>query len=867
MGPLFWRAFFLEFMEEFIEIKGARANNLKNVDLKIPLGKLVCFKGVSGSGKTSLAFETLYNESKRRFLNSLPTKLQFFSERPAPADVDLIYPVLPVFGLPQNNPIVGTRSNIIDTMGITEQLQKISYLYGKLKCSVHKKEFIEVSAIENELSGYEAKTICHFFVKREVFIERLRDTPFPTRSIKSVRSKSINDFNEADELWELTRLRVGQNEKIHNFIQKYKDVVREVYLYSEASKKIIKLPLSVKNICPESGCDEEAQSFTIDRLSPLNSLGACENCQGFGEVLEYDINKMLDKDKSIEEGGIKFFEFKKLNSARDILKKELKGKYSFKKSIRELGKDFEKDFVDGIGKYKGVFHYQKLLEKKRYKTNIRVYIRKMQTPYKCESCNASRLGLLANQTNILNTDTSLSKLVTLSVGELNDYFKENFQSIKLKELSKIKKVLKCAVDIGLGHLSLTRKVKTVSAGEYQRLLLLKFLAFEGTNSLFVLDEPSLGLGLNEQKAVYKGLQDLISQGNSIVTIEHSSYFQSVADHIVEFGPASGQKGGTIVYEGPYKKDKKTKTSKLKTTEPGATVDIIAPEVYGQKFSDLSFFSKTLTLIYGPSGSGKTATLFNTLANELNYKLNGEYLDPVKGKFKKINGLENFKDVIVVNANLNRYSSRSTVGSITELNTPFKKSFTKLPISKSLDLKDGHFSKNSQLGQCPDCDGKGLKIIEMQFLEDLLLKCEDCNGTGLKKKYSTINNGVYTVSEGYDLPIVEAFSQIQLTPKFQRIVRGMEQLNLDYLSLGREVNTLSGGEKQRLYLLSKTLKKLSDTLIIIENISFDLSEADLANVIRYLEQLNLAGNTILLLDQNEQLKKIIPNQVKYLKLQK
>lgn len=861
-------------MEKFIDIKGARVNNLKDVSLKIPINKLTCFFGPSGSGKTSIAFHTLFSESKRRFLNSFPNYLKFFSERPAPVDVDEIMPVLPVFGLPQNNPVVGARSNVSDTMHLTDIFQSLFYYHGQQRCRVHGKDFQEYKisdALSDSISEFEDDKIVYVLLERDSFIDFFKDSPFPSRSLKSRRSKKISDFDKDHEFWEVARFKKGKANNIDEKLKPYIEKDLTLILLNEEKKKILDFKFK-KNThkCPEDGCAERAiEGKSMLHFSPYNPLGACGNCGGFGENLEYDEDKLWDVNKSVKEDGVLLLNYKRFGTQKDKLIKVMKKlKISTDKPIGELPKSFFELLYLGEGDFLGFDHYFSYLDRKRYKMNVRIFVRNIQKSVPCSVCEGTRLGSHSKQFFLSSDSVSLFDLTKMDITSLENYF--SILKLKSKEaktaVKKIKDILESATGIGLGHLSTLRKSKTVSAGEYQRLLLLKYLSYEGVGSLFVFDEPSLGLSLKEKKSLLKGFEKLINQQNTVVIIDHGEFFQDSADFLVEMGPGSGKKGGHIEYMGEGSKYKRKVIehglSPLKHNSKREWLELKGTKIYGKSYQDIKLPLDEITWVRGPSGCGKTSVLINTLANYLTYRKEGSYLNIEKGKFEKLKCDVEFDDVIIVDANLNRYTSRSSVGSMTDFFPVVRKHFAKTSMAKALGLKDGHFSYHSELGQCPKCAGRGVIVVEMQFLEDIVLTCEDCGGKRLKPIYAEVSDGERTVHEAFSLPMSEVIPHLKLTPKYQRIYEYIKILNLDYLALNRGINSLSGGEKQRIYLLNKLQKDISNSILFFENISFGLSAIELAKVGEFLQNLSAKNNTIIIIDQDEFFKNVASNTLNF-----
>lgn len=287
----------------------------------------------------------------------------------------------------------------------------------------------------------------------------------------------------------------------------------------------------------------------------------------------------------------------------------------------------------------------------------------------------------------------------------------------------------------------------------------------------------------------------------------------------------------------------------KTGEASGFIEVKGPAIFGKAYPNFKIPLKTMTWVTGESGTGKTANIIKIMANMLYREIHGEFLEDEKFYVGSVKANMKFKDVIVVSSDLNRFTSRSSVGTVTELASTVRKHFLKLPVAKSMNLKEGHFSPNSQLGMCPRCEGAGHITIEMQYLEDIVLECEECKGLRIKPLYANISDGQMTVAQAYNLPLGQVLERIDLTPKFRRVWEYLKILNLDYLSLDRSLNSLSGGEKQRIYLLSKLLKNIDDSLLIFENISFGLSERDLKQLGTFLRELIHFNNTVVVIDSS------------------
>jgi excinuclease ABC subunit A len=846
----------------FIEIRGAKVHNLKNIDLNIPLRKLVCFAGPSGSGKTSLAFHTLLTESKRRFINSFPNSMKFFTERPAAVDVDSIFPVLPVFGLPQINPVMGSRTVVADIMRLTDSLQNLFFSFAQELCPVHEVP-LEVRSVAAQLKGQLPKSsedgVFHILLTPNEYQRVLGEDFLPARSFSHKR-KSIEAFHQEDDLWEVLRFKATNLEALE---QKWKELKLDRYslnyqLFGKSLKKPLSLHFHFKRVCPH--CDFESRPApTVSAFSPYSALGACPQCNGYGANLVYDEKKVMDRDLTIQEGGLRLLNYAPFHDAYESLLKVLKKrKIATDVPLKKMPKDFFELLEEGQGHYPGYRELKRYLESKKYKPSVRIYIRQLQREEPCRICHSSRLNEAIHhyKINIDGKNWALQEIMALTVEEGLELFSKQHKSSaahEVKIFQDIKEKLKLANEMGLNHLALLRKAKSLSAGEYQRLLLIKYLSFQGTDSLFVLDEPSLGLSHKELEKLLHGLNQIIAQGNTVILIDHSDFIQRNVDHLFVMGPGSGKQGGEILYSGPprtYFKKKEEVVWDLKKIKSSKTqfIEVSNPVIYGKSYSDFKVPVNELTWVTGDSGTGKTATLVKIMANTLHNRVNGSFLEDDPFKVKSVKAPK-FDDVMVISSDLNRFTSRSSVGTITELSSTIRKHFLKLPVAKSMKLKEGHLSPNSELGMCPRCEGKGSITIEMQYLEDIVLECEDCKGLKIKPLYANISDGKMTVAEAYNLPLGQVLERIELTPKFRRVWDYLKILNLDYLSLDRSLNSLSGGEKQRIYLLSKLLKTIQNSLLIFENISFGLSERELKMLGSFLQDLVQLGNTVIVIDSS------------------
>lgn len=864
---------------EVIQIRGARTHNLKNIDLDISLNKISCIAGPSGSGKSSIAFHTLLTESKRRFINSLPTDMKFFWEIPHTVDVDTIYPVLPAWGLPQYNPVLNSRPVALDVLGGHERLQKIFMELGRFVCPVHhlpfdKKWEIDGAIVKIRKNIDETKEeVFHLFCKRDIFRRHISDEMSPARSF----NKTVHSFEAEDEWYELFRVK---NRSIDLIPKKLKEFPlpdnAEVLIVALEAKKKWQINHAKELKCPV--CEiriEQDKVEHMESLSPLNAMGACPACEGHGMILLFDREKLVkDPTKSIREGAINFLMFSHFLPDFPKFLRECKKKgFDVDIPFNEQPESIWKFLYDGSGSYEGFTAYFEYLKSQRYKKNIRIYSRSMQSEVLCEVCEGTRISQNAAQLSLMLNDENITykrflKLNLLESFDLIKRIRTDLNDLLIHEkltstFEKLERLYCVAVDIGLGHIKNTRKVRSMSSSEYQRLLLAKYLSYEGSQSLFVLDEPSLGLSVTIQKKLMDYLRQLRDQGNTILLVEHSEYLKSEADEIILMGPGAGSRGGQVLYQGKYKKEK-TEFPKFEITPIKKPQYIELKNAFVRELmkEEVLIQKHAINWIYGESGTGKSSVIVNIIANEIHKNIHGTRLTFDQYTFKKLKGIEDIKDVVIINSGLDKISSRSTVGTFTDLGGFVRKYFASLEISKSLGLKDGHFSSNSELGQCSTCEGRGVKLVEMHFMEDVEFVCEDCQGKKLKPYYANISDGHMTVYEAFNNPLSEVLKNMKLTPKGKRIWEYFKILKLDYLSLDRTLTSLSGGERQRLQLLALLDKKMDSNFIVFENLTSGLSFHEFAPLAQLLHQLSGSGNTVVVIDQNAFFNQICHHKIEF-----
>ena len=850
-----------------ISIRGAKTHNLKEVDLDIPIQKISCIYGPSGSGKSSLAFHTLLAESKRRYLNSLPNDVKFFWNMPTAADVDSIYPVLPVWGLAQSNPILGSRPNFADSMGLTEMVQRIFHSWGESCCPVHLKPLAPIDIDEtfaNELTKFKLKEneVLHFLIDRSTYQEIFPEGPFPSRSY-DFEADEIVSFEEEMLYWELFRIKLSGIDKLKKKLSEYPVARNKIFFTFKEKGGLHKFPEGGGYKCDECDYTVDRIKFSPDELSPYSASGACPECNGHGMNLEYDRNKVVKYPYlSIGEGAISLLESSHFSYLFPYLEKELKKqKISLHKPFEELPQDkLWKLLEEGCGDFPGLKSCYDYLESKRYKRTVRIFSRKLKTEVLCKSCHGTRINPKVHNIIIPGSDLRYQDFFKLSLNSSLEEVESMKSSVSLdqafeKRLMAIESVLNMAKDLGLGRLPLMRKAKSLSSSEYQRCILTKILSYQGSGSLFILDEPSRDLTIEEQKSLFDALIHIKNQGNTILLVEHSEYMKSQSDFLIEMGPGAGPEGGEVLKtKTQQKKDKVGALGKFKlnpqSSKSKRNIAVEEIEIQDREFPSLLIPIGKTTAIWGDSSSLKNTYLIDYMTNTLNYLINDEPLtDMTYLREEKVKTDFSFDGLYVFDSQVTRTNSRSTVGTTIGLSPELRKHFANLTVSKNLGLSAGHFSPNSELGRCPTCEGKGIKEVEMSFLEDITLVCDDCDGKQLRPFISNITDGNFTVFEALNKPMQEVIPHLNLTPKFKKIWDLVKILKLEYLSLNRSLTSLSGGERLRIKLLSQLSKKLENSLLVFENISSGLSEKEVLKLFEFIDSLKFKGNTLVVIDQN------------------
>jgi excinuclease ABC subunit A len=892
-----------EFLEDdqFIRILGARVHNLKNIDVEIPRNKLTVITGLSGSGKSSLAFDTIYAEGQRRYLETMSAYARQFlgsMERP---DVDMITGLSPVISIEQRttskNPrsTVGTITEIYDFMRLlyARVAEAYSWVTGEKMVKYTDSQIVKLVAKRFNGTGI---MLMAPLVKgrkghyRELF-EQFRKKGFLYCRIDGVISElvhglKVDRYKTHNIEIIVDRITVGDDPKrLAESVKTALDQGKGTMMLIKAEKDD-PVYYSRHLMCPTSGISyNEPAPHTFSFNSPQ---GACHHCNGLGEINEVDIRKIIpNPNKSIHSGGIEplgpyrnaliFWQLDAIaakynfnldtpikNIPEEALNKILYGsEESFKLHNTPLGNtsNYFLSF-DGIVNYiQSTFQYEQSFNKNGLSTDQ--YIRKAV----CPECNGARLHKEALHFRI--NKKNISELASMDIIELYKWFEnvESFLSSRQKTiasgiLKELKGRLRFMIDVGLDYLSLNRSAGSLAGGESQRIRLATQIGSQLVNVLYILDEPSIGLHQKDNLKLIQALKDLRDNGNSVIVVEHDKEMIRSADHVVDMGPTAGKHGGEIVATGPPEKIRKSGTL------TGMYLDnlkkIVIPEVRrkgnGHKLvlhnasgNNLKHISVEFPLgvficVTGVSGSGKSTLVNDTLHPILSRKFYRSLKEPLK--YGSLTGDENIDKVIEVNQSPLGRTPRSNPATYTGVFSDIRKLFEQTPEAKIRGYKAGRFSFNVAGGRCEECKGAGVQTIEMNFLPDVYVECKSCNGKRYNRETLEVKYRGYNISEVLNFTINMAVDFFKHIPSIAKKMKTLQDVGLGYITLGQPSTTLSGGESQRVKLAAELARKdTGRTLYMLDEPTTGLHFEDIRVLLNVLNKLVDKGNTVIVIEHN------------------
>ncbi|UXE66072.1 MAG: excinuclease ABC subunit UvrA [Chryseotalea sp. WA131a] len=883
---------------DYIEIIGAREHNLKNISVSFPRNKLVVLTGISGSGKSSLAFDTIYAEGQRRYMESFSAYARSFMGNLERPDVDKINGLSPVISIEQKttsrNPrsTVGTVTEIYDFLRLlyARAGEAFSYLTGDKMVRQSEEQILD--AIIHNFSGKKLIVLApvikgrkgHY---RELFVQirkqgytkvrvdgELQDiTPkmqldrFKIHDIEVVIDRIVPDAKD--------RYRIGQS--VNTALKEGKGVI----LIQEENKKVHHFSKFLMD--PKTGLsyDEPAPN----NFSFNSPYGACPMCNGLGEIEEITEESVIpDKKLSISRGGIlplgeyrDIWIFKKIEA---ILKRY---KLTLTTPIKDIPKEALKVLLYGDDvpvavasvkypgtewntKFEGIVNF---LQKQKDEGSeaIRKWVDDFTITKICPECQGARLKKESLHFKI--ADKNIAELANLNISDLKKWFdglesrlSDKQNQIAVEVLKEIRKRIGFLLDVGLDYLHLNRPLRTLSGGEAQRIRLATQIGTQLVGVLYILDEPSIGLHARDNVKLIKALKDLRDLGNSVIVVEHDKEMMLESDYIIDVGPGAGRHGGHIVAEGDpetfLKIDSTTakylsgkigiKYSKERRKGSGEKLELLGATGNNLKNVDLQINLGTLTCITGVSGSGKSTLIHDTLFPILNQYFFNSHKEPLP--YKKIEGLKLIDKVIEVDQSPIGRTPRSNPATYTGVFTDIRDLFSQMPEAKIRGYKTGRFSFNVKGGRCETCEGAGLRLIEMEFLPDVYVPCETCKGKRYNRETLEVRFKGKSISDVLDMTVEEAVNFFENQPRILRKIQTLSEVGLGYISLGQHATTLSGGEAQRVKLATELSKRdTGKTLYILDEPTTGLHFQDISHLLDVLQKLVDKGNTVLVIEHN------------------
>ena len=879
---------------ETIRIEGARQNNLRNLDLDIPLGKLTVITGVSGSGKSSLAFDTLYSEGQRLYVETFSAYTRQFLDRMDKPAVDRIEGIPPAIAIDQTNPVRTSRSTVGTMTELNDHLKLLFARAATLFCrgcgrpvrrdnpesiadevaawsgpaASNRRLITFPVAVPERLSDEEVESlvrsqgyrgvhtraggVCH------IIQDRLRPAALRERLVESLEQAMVHGQGRSS-VWEID----GDEAKEHRY--------------------------SGDLHC--AGCDIHYRDPVPNLFSFNSPLGACETCRGFGRVIGIDYGLVVpDGSLSLLEGAIRPFQSKSYDECRrDLLS------YARRRGLRvdapwvELEEEERRWVLEGEGGFDegvwyGVKRFFDWLESRSYKMHIRVLLSRYRAYHRCESCGGARLKPEALAWRIgPNGGKNLHDVSLEPIDSLTAFFRELRFPGTLDEatetvMSEIRRRLAYLLEVGLGYLNLDRQSRTLSGGEVQRVNLTTALGTSLVHALFVLDEPSIGLHPRDVDRLVGVLRRLRDSGNTIVVVEHDPAVISAADHVIDMGPGAGTSGGDLVFTGTPARLRRSRTSltgaylsgrksaralssdapgNLRTESAGSAIHVRGAREHNLKNIDVTIPLGQLVVLTGVSGSGKSTLLEDVLSRGAKRHLGDPTEEP--GAHDAIDGLEAIDDVELVDQSAIGRSARSNPASYVGAFDAIRAAFSRLESARERGLTAGAFSFNSAAGQCPTCKGSGFEHIEMQFLSDVYLRCPDCNGRRfrddvLEVRLQTDEGDALSVADVLDLTVDEAVDRFAGDPKVLRGLQPLKEVGLGYVRLGQPVPTLSGGEAQRLKLASHLASgggsgARSHILFLFDEPTTGLHAADIETLLVAFRKLQASGHSLVVIEHN------------------
>lgn len=871
-----------------IFIKGARTHNLKNIDVAIPRNKLVVITGVSGSGKSSLTIDTLYAEGQRRYVESLSAYARQFLMRMNKPDIDYIKGICPAIAIEQR---VGTRTSRSTVGSLTEIFEYLRMLFARIGKTI------------SPVSGNEV--IRHDVTDVVNYVNTIQDgtTLYVMIPFKKFHHRSIKE--ELNVLLQkgYTRLRLGDEMlKVEEFLMHMKEnevapesnnlciVIDRLVWQKEEKDNQTRLADSVQTAFFESegaciinvageGDLHFSNRFELDGMlfeeptpqffSFNNPFGACKTCEGFGSVIGIDEDLVVpDKNLSVYEGAIACWKGEKMKEWNDeVIRYSRKSDFPIHRAYKDLTVKQRDLLWEGNQYFHGLKEFFKYLETQTYKIQYRVMLSRYRGKTMCPDCKGTRLRKDASYVKV--GGTSIIDLVLMPINEVSGFFSrlklsDHETAVARRILFEINNRLQLMTEVGLGYLTLNRLSSTLSGGETQRIHLTRTLGSNLTSSMYILDEPSVGLHPRDTAQLVKVLHKLRDLGNTVIVVEHEEEIMRNSDHIIDMGPLAGIYGGEVIYNGSYQEifaSSESLTGKYLSGEfqievPGQrrkwmnAISITGASAHNLKNIDVTFPLNVMTVVTGVSGSGKT-TLVKKILYPALQKLIGGYGEKA-GLFKELTGdYKQISQVEMIDQHPLGKSSRSNPVTYIKAYDAIRDLYAEQRAAKVKGFKAKHFSFNVEGGRCETCKGEGEIVVEMQFLADVHLLCEECNGKRFKDEVLEVTYKEKHIADVLDMSVDQALEFFWEEEDIVLRLQPLADVGLGYVKLGQSSSTLSGGEAQRVKLASFLGKGNAGkpVLFIFDEPTTGLHFHDIGKLLRSFEMLIENNHTVIIIEHN------------------
>jgi excinuclease ABC subunit A len=861
-----------------LRIEGARQNNLKNITLEIPHDRLTVVTGVSGSGKSSLAFDTIFAEGQWRYVESLSTYARMFLERLDRPDVDRIERIRPSVALEQKNPIRTARSTVGTATEVYDYLRLLYAKIGRLHCprcgapaTAHSAEGI-VEALLARHPGARALLAFRMSVPSGASPTELW-AALARRGFARVRvDGEVIDLAAPPGQLTATEIAVVLDRVIieERLRSRLTDSI-EACLREGGGQMEVDIagqrPLTFAETlrCPTCAID-------LERPQPLlfsfnHPLGACPECKGFGNLLRYDEGRVVpDPTRSLAEGAVQPWTHASGRwYQRELLKAARRHGVDPTRPYQELGEDERRLLYEGDGTFPGVRGFFEELEGYRYKLHVRVFLSRYRSQSLCPACAGTRLkpAALAVRVDGLTIAEFCDLTVDAAARRMQDLVLPASDARVAREILKqLNAKLSFLLRVGLGYLTLARQARTLSGGEAQRINLANQLGSQLVGTLYVLDEPSIGLHARDTTRLADLCRELARAGNTVVVVEHDRTFIDAADHIVELGPGSGERGGELVFAGPradFAKATRSLTARYVVGRECIGIPfgrrtgrrsllLTGARAHNLKDVTLRLLLHTLTAVTGVSGSGKSTLVHDTLYRAVARAFRTEFAVP--GAYDSLVGLEYLKDVRLIDQEPIGRTPRSNPITYIKAFDEIRKLFAALPRAQTLRLGTGAFSFNVPGGRCETCEGDGFQKLEMYFFEDVYVTCQECEGRRYRPDVLSVKLRGRSIADVLGMTVDDAADFFVGQAVLARRLRVLQDVGLGYLRLGQPATTLSGGEAQRLKIGAELgARAATDVLYILDEPTTGLHLDDVKKLLSVLNRLVDAGNTVLVVEHH------------------